>query len=128
VIYFKKALMVWLCLGALVFQSQGQTLPKPMPNTGSQTPALGKPAGEFTHHAALPPPVRSMKIGLVVVGTLSLLGLGAIGVGGFVRHNYGADIHSFRFPTVDRPERLGAPCGGIVTARRFAKPGPRATT
>ena len=71
------------------------------------------------------PAERSMKIALLVVGTLSLLGLGAIGLGGLVRHSSMAGVRSFRFPVVDRPERLGAPCGGNVTARRFAPPAPR---
>jgi hypothetical protein len=70
-----------------------------------------------------PPPQRSMRIGLLVIGTLSLLGLAAIALGGFVRHSGMARVRSFRFPLVDRPERLGAPCGGGVTARRFRTAG-----
>ncbi len=66
-----------------------------------------------------------MKTGMLIVGTVSLLGLGAIGVGGWVRHSKMAGARSFRFPAVDRPERLEAPCGGSVTARRFAQPAPR---
>jgi hypothetical protein len=120
VIRFKKALTVWLCLGALVFQSQGQGLPEPMATIGSQTPALEKLAVPFKPNATSPPAAGSMKIGLLAIGTLSLAGLGAIGVGGLIRHSHRAETRSFRFPTVDRPERLGAPCGGIVTARRFA--------
>ena len=80
----------------------------------------------FKRRATPPPADRSMKIGLLVVGTLALLGLAAIGLGGPVRHSSMAGVRSFRFPTVDRPERLGAPCGGNVTARRFAPPEPRA--
>lgn len=82
--------------------------------------------GYFKRRAAPPPAARTMKITLLVVGTLALLGLGAIGVGGLVRYSSMAAVRSFRFPVVDRPERLGAPCGGNVTARRFAPPGPRA--
>lgn len=120
------ALALWLCLGALVLQSHGQALAEP---NGNQAPLMGKLAGEFDGYSKLrdtPPAARSMKIGLLVAGTLSLLGLGAIGVGGLVRHSYLAGARSFRFPAVDRPERLGAPCGGQVTARRFAPPAPRA--
>jgi hypothetical protein len=80
----------------------------------------------FKRRATPPPADRSVKIGLLVAGTLALLGLAAIGLGGLVRHSSMAGVRSFRFPTVDRPERLGAPCGGNVTARRFAPPTPRA--
>jgi hypothetical protein len=79
----------------------------------------------FVRRDTPPPPERKMKIGLLVVGTLSLLGLGAIGLGGLVRHSSMTPVRRFRFPVVDRPERLGAPCGGNVTARRFAAPTPR---
>ena len=80
----------------------------------------------FKRRATPPPADRSVKIGLLVAGTLALLGLAAIGLGGLVRHSSMAGVRCFRFPTVDRPERLGAPCGGNVTARRFAPPTPRA--
>ena len=79
----------------------------------------------FKRRATPPPAQRTLKITLLVVGTLALLGLSAIGVGGLVRHSSMVGVRSFRFPPVDRPERLGAPCGGEVTARRFAPPGPR---
>ncbi len=78
----------------------------------------------FKRRATPPPADRSVKFGLLVAGTLALLGLAAIGLGGLVRHSSMANVHSFRFPTVDRPERLGAPCGANVTARRFAPPRP----
>ncbi len=80
----------------------------------------------FKRRATPPPADRSVKLGLLIAGTLALLGLAAIGVGGLVRHSSMAGVRSFRFPTVDRPERLGAPCGANVTARRFAPPRPRA--
>lgn len=63
-----------------------------------------------------------MKITLLVIATLSLLGLGAIGLGGLLRHSRLAGIQSFRLPPVNLPERPQAPCGGGVTARRFAQP------
>lgn len=126
-ICIKKALAVWLCLGALALQSHGQALPEP---NGSQALLVGKLSGEFDGYSKRrdtpPPAARSMKIGMLLVGTVSLLGLGAIGVGGLVRHAKMAGARSFRFPAVDRPQRLGAPCGGSVTARRFAPPAPRA--
>ena len=75
----------------------------------------------FKRRAAPPPPQRSMKIGLLVTGTLALLGLGAIAAGGLARQSGMAGTRVFRFPPVDRPERLGAPCGSQVTARRFAR-------
>lgn len=89
---------------------------------------VGKLADEFDAYFKRrdtpPPAARSMKIGMLVAGTLALLGLGAIGVGGLMRHSSMAAVRIFRFPVVDRPERLGAPCGGNVTSRRFVKPGP----
>lgn len=82
--------------------------------------------GYFKRRATLPPAERSMKIGLLIVGILALLGLGAIAVGGLMRHSSMVMGRSFRFPVVDRPERLGAPCGASVTTRRFAPPVSRA--
>lgn len=79
----------------------------------------------FVRRDTPPPPERKMKIALLVVGTLSLLGLGAIGVGGLVRHSSMTPVRRYRFPVMDSLERLGAPCGGNVTARRFAPPSPR---
>jgi hypothetical protein len=80
----------------------------------------------FKRRATPPPADRSVKVGLLVVGTLTLLGLGAIGLGGLALHSSMAGVRSFRLPKVDRSERLGAPCGGNVTTRRFAPPGLRA--
>jgi hypothetical protein len=68
------------------------------------------------------PPERSVKTGLLIVGILALLGLGAIAIGGLMRHSSIAAGPKFRFPVVDRPERLGAPCGGSATARKFGIP------
>jgi hypothetical protein len=81
--------------------------------------------GYFKRRATPPPPERSMKIGLLVIGTLSLLGLAIIGLGALVRHSSMAGVRSFRFPVVDRPERLGAPCGSSVTSRGFGPQRPR---
>lgn len=81
----------------------------------------------FKRRDTPPPAARSMKIALLVIGTLSLLGLGAIGLGGLMRHSRIAGGLSYRFPVVNLPERLGAPCGGSVTARRFAPPGSQAS-
>lgn len=126
-IRIKKALAVWLCLGALILQSHGQALSEP---NGNQAPFVANRAGEFDGHfkrrKTPPPAARSMKTGMLIAGTISLLGLGAIGAGGLVRHSKMAGARRFRFPPVDRPERLEAPCGGSVTARRFAPPAPRA--
>lgn len=78
--------------------------------------------GYFSRRAEPPPPERSVKMGLLIIGTLAMLGLGAIAVGALVRHSSMTAGRRFRFPVVDRPERLGAPCGGSVTTRRFAPP------
>lgn len=71
---------------------------------------------------APPPAGRSVRLALLIAGGIAVLGLVAIGLGSFVRNSSMARVPYFRFPTVDRPERLGAPCGSCVTARRFAPP------
>jgi hypothetical protein len=76
----------------------------------------------FKRRDAPAPAARSMKIGMLIAGIFALLGLGAIGLGGLLRHSSMAAVQIFRFPVVDRPERLGAPCGGSVTSRRFSRP------
>lgn len=78
--------------------------------------------GYFARRAEPPPPERSVKMGLLILGTLALLGLGTIAAGALLRHSSMAASRRFRFPVVDRPERLGAPCGGSVTTRKFAPP------
>jgi hypothetical protein len=66
------------------------------------------------------PSGRSLRLGLLTIGGLTLLALAAIGIGALVRLPSMAGKRSFRFPVVDRPERLGAPSGGgNVTVRRF---------
>jgi hypothetical protein len=74
----------------------------------------------FQKRAAPLPAGRSLRMGLLTIGALTLLALGAIGVGSLVRLPSMAEKRIYRFPVVDRPERLGAPCGGgSVTTRRF---------
>jgi hypothetical protein len=74
----------------------------------------------FQKRAAPLPPGRSLRMGLLTVGGLTLLALVAIAVGSLVRLPSIAGNRLYRFPVVDRPERLGAPCGGgSVTSRRF---------
>lgn len=68
-----------------------------------------------------PPPERSVKLGLLIAGILALLGLGVIAIGTLARRSSMMAGRSFRFPVVDRPERLGAPCGASVTVRKFSK-------
>lgn len=81
--------------------------------------------GYFDRRKTPVPAGRSLRLGLLTVGALTLLALGAIAVGALVRLPSMATKRKFRFPVVDRPERLGAPCGGgNVTTRRF-KAGPR---
>lgn len=81
--------------------------------------------GYFEKRSAPPPAGRSLRLGLLTVGGLTLLALAAIGVGALVRLPSMAGGHRYRFPVVDRPERLGAPCGGgNVTVRKF-KPSAR---
>lgn len=73
----------------------------------------------FQRIGAPAPVERSLRFGILAVGTLSLLGLVAIGVGAFIRHSSMAAVERFRFPEVDTRERLGASCGSSVTVRRF---------
>jgi hypothetical protein len=80
--------------------------------------------GYFERRAAPLPPGRSLRLGLLTVGGLALLALAVVAVGALVRLPAMAGVRTFRFPVVDRPERLGAPCGGgNVTVRKF-KAGP----
>jgi hypothetical protein len=90
---------------------------------------MGKLAAEFDSYfkrRATPPPAgRSLRIGLLTIGALTLLALAAIVVGSLTRLPSVAGPRTWRFPVVDRPERLGAPCGGgNVTTRRFREPPP----
>jgi hypothetical protein len=78
--------------------------------------------GYFGLREAPAPAGRSMRIWLLAVGVLTLLALIVIGVGWLVNHSTMAEVSGFQFPVVDRPERLGAPCGAAVTARRFGPP------
>ena len=110
---------------AILSRAMGDTDPRVAPEVYLEA-LMGKITAEFDAYFERrdtpPPAARSMKITLLVIGTLSLLGLGAIGLGGLMRHSRIAGVQSFRFPPVNLPERLQAPCGGSVTARRFAPP------
>jgi len=75
--------------------------------------------GYFTRRATPPPRERSLRFALLTVGGFALLALAAIGVAALARLKSVAGVRSFRFPEVDRPERLGAPCGARVTSRVF---------
>jgi len=75
--------------------------------------------GYFQRRAAPPPDGRSLRFALLALGGLALLGLVAIAVGALTRLRSVAGVRALRFPAVDRPERLGAPCGGSVTTRGF---------
>jgi hypothetical protein len=82
----------------------------------------------FERRAAPPPAGRSLRMALLAIGALTLLGLAAILVGSLTRLDSMAERRRFRFPRVDRPERLGAPSGGgSVTSRQFGKASHRAT-
>lgn len=77
----------------------------------------------FQRRKAPLPAGRSLRLALLTIGGLTLLALTAIVVGALVRLPAMARNERFRFSRVDRPERLGAPCGGgNVTTRRFRSP------
>jgi hypothetical protein len=73
----------------------------------------------FERRAAPPPPGRSLRFMLLMIGGLALLALGAIAVGALSRMQSVAGSRTMRFPAVDQPERLGAPSGGGVVSRSF---------
>jgi hypothetical protein len=76
----------------------------------------------FKRRAAPIPATRSLRMALLTAGALTLLALGAIGVGSLTRLRSVAGTQTYKFPVVDRPERLGAPCGGgNVSTRRFKR-------
>lgn len=75
--------------------------------------------GYFERRDTPAPAGRSLRIGLLVIGGFTLLALMAIGLGWLLRYSGMAEVPVFRFPVVDKFERLGAPCGAEVTVRRF---------
>jgi hypothetical protein len=81
--------------------------------------------GAYFQSRTTPPPAdRTFKLGLLVLGTFAVLGLGVIGVGSLLRHPALAGPGRYRFPAVDACERLGAPAGAEVTTRSFARRNP----
>ena len=85
---------------------------------------MGNLVSEFTAYferrTAPPPAGRSLRLGLLTVGALTLLALVAMAVALLARLPSMAGSRVFRFPAVTQPERLGAPCGGgNVSTRRF---------
>lgn len=75
--------------------------------------------GYFKRRAAPLPPGRALRFALLTIGGLALLALGAIAVGALSRMQSVAGCRTLRFPSVDQPERLGAPSGGEVVSRSF---------
>lgn len=74
----------------------------------------------FARRSQPPPRERSLRMLLLVAGALAVLGLFAIATGGWMKHHAATAGARFRFPPSDLPERLGAPAGAAVTARRFS--------
>lgn len=73
----------------------------------------------FERRATPPPPGRSLRFALLAIGGLALLALGGIAVAALTRMQSVSGGRSFRFPSADQPERLGAPSGGKVVSRSF---------
>jgi hypothetical protein len=85
------------------------------------TRGLAKGVTAYFQRRAEPPPAgRNLRIGLFALGSLAVVGLAAILLAPLLRHPSVSSARTFRFPPVERPERLGAPFGGgDVTTRRF---------
>ncbi|MES2476003.1 MAG: TPM domain-containing protein [Verrucomicrobiota bacterium] len=75
----------------------------------------------FINRQKGPPSQRSVRIALLGIGAVSVLGLGAIATGGLIRHTNLTRSRRFHFPASALPERLSAPCGALVAARRFTR-------
>ncbi len=108
---------------AILLRAKEGTEENPAPEAYIEA-LMGNLVMEFTSYfekrSAPLPAGRSLRLWLLAFGGLAVLGLGAIIVGAIVRLPSMAGSRRFRFPLVDRPERLGAPCGGgNVTMRRF---------
>lgn len=74
----------------------------------------------FLRRAEPPPAGRNLRIALLALGSLAAVGLAAVLLGPLLRHSSLSAAKTFRFPVVERPERLGAPFGGgDVTTRKF---------
>jgi hypothetical protein len=74
----------------------------------------------FIRRQTPPPAGRSLRMALVAIGGLALLALGTLGLGWLLRRSRSHGAVRRSFPTVEIPERLGAPYGGgAVTSRRF---------
>lgn len=76
----------------------------------------------FQRKEQVVPASRTVRIGLLIAGLLTVLALLAIGMGWLVRHSGMAEVPTFHFPRVEVEPRLGAPSGARVTARRFGHP------
>ncbi len=80
----------------------------------------------FRDREAPPPPGRSLRLSLALVGGMAGLALVALAARWLVRRVDRTETVILRFPVVDRPERLGAPFGGgAVSSRRFGGNGDR---
>lgn len=87
---------------------------------------LAAEAGDYFKRRDTPPPAsRVLRIALLGIGAVTLLALAGLGLGWVIRRATVADKRRCRFHGVDRPERLGAPCGASVTSSRFAAPASR---
>ena len=76
----------------------------------------------FERRASPPPRGQSLRIALVVIGTVAALALCGIAVAALTRLKSVKGVRTFHFRPVDRPERLGAPAGASVTSRSFRRP------
>jgi uncharacterized membrane protein YgcG len=78
-------------------------------------------SGWFERRDAPPKRARTLRTALILVGMIALLSLTAIAIGALTRLKSMSPEPVLFFPKVERPERLGAPCGGHVVGRSFGK-------
>lgn len=76
----------------------------------------------YQRRSAPPPPGRSLRVNLLLVGGIALLTLGAVLAAHFTRRADTGSGAELQFPESRRPERLGAPFGGgHIASRSFAR-------
>lgn len=99
---------------------------KPMDNEtllDRLTLLLSKECGDYLAVRQAPDESKEgIKLGMATVGIMALVGLVALLGAQLFRRREQHQSRSFSFPAVEDPQRLGAPFGAKVSARRFRGP------